>query len=121
MPQKLPIKVDTCDELLAFLTSELGYCGCGYYEEAIRTLRDVLQFASDRQSASALRDSERFSAVTREVESRSLVSPGLSTWFVWLLDKHDFIWHGFNADDIWTTEKGAFVLAAIKEHYEFHD
>ena len=119
MPRQPPIKIDSSDELLNFLKAEFGYCGCGYYEESIRTLRDVLQFASDRQNATG--DSERFSAITREVDAWLLSSPGLSTWFVWLLDKHDFIWHGFNASDIWIAKKGASVLEAIKIHYVFDD
>jgi hypothetical protein len=119
MPRNPPIKIESCDELLSFLKAELGYCGCGYYEESIRTLRDVLQFATDRQNAT--KDLDRFSAITREVDAWLHASPGLSTWFVWQLDKHGFIWHGFNASDIWIAKKGAAVLEPIKTHYVFRD
>ena len=117
---KPKIVIKSRDDLLAYLKTELGYCGCGYYEDAIRVLRDILQFASDRQDA-CKGDAERFSTITREVEKWTLSSPGLATWFVWLLDKHGLIWHGFNETDIWISKKGDVVLNAIKQHYEFQE
>ena len=113
-------RLQSVDDLLAFLTEEFAYCGCGYYEESIRVLRDVLQFASDRQRAME-EDSESFSTITRMVDAWSDESPGLATWFVWLLEKHDFIWHGNNVSDVWITSKGEAVLEAIKSHYRFSD
>ena len=120
MTLKPKIEIDSRDSLLAYLKTELGYCGCGYYEDAIRVLRDILQFASDRQDASR-DDAERFSLITRDIEKWTLTSPGLATWFVWLLDKHGFIWHGFNETDIWVSKKGMVLLNAIKRYYEFRD
>lgn len=110
-------ELNDVDSLLAFLQAELGYCGCGYYEESLRTLRDVLQLASDRQNA--MDNIETFSALTREVDAWRLTAPGLSTWFIWWLDRQDFIWHGYNPSDIWITQKGQAVLDAIKAHYNF--
>ena|SRR6185369_5852374 len=117
MTQESQTKISNVDQLLAVLTEDLGYCGCGYYQESIKTLRDVLQFAYDRQAA--VKDSEKFSSVTREVDKWRLTSPGLTTWFVWLLDKHGYISHNFNPSDIWITDKGTAILGAIKNYYSF--
>ena len=119
MTRNLPAQTNSSDELLNYLRNDFGYCGCGYYEESIRTLRNVLQFAADRQASTE--DSERFSAITRSVQQWVLSSPGLATWFVWLLDKHGCIWHGFNETDIWITKKGTAVLNAIVTHYLFRE
>ncbi len=109
--------INNAEELLAYLREDLGYCGCGYYEEAIRVLRDVLQLAADRQANTG--DEERFAELTQSVHQLVVASPGLGTWYVWLLDKHGYIWHGFNESDIWITKKGKIVLQAIVTHYRF--
>ena len=103
------------DELIQFLRDEFAYCGCGYYEEAIFRLRDVLQFARERTEA--VHDKDRFAEVQKRFEDWFLQSPGLATWFIWLLDERNFVMHGFRASDCWTTAKGEAVLDAIDTFY----
>ena len=108
------------DYLLQFLREEFAYCGCGYYEEALRDLRDLLDFARRRQEALS-DDLNVFHTVTNELNDWLLLAPGLSTWFVWLLDERKFIWHGIRTSDCYLSEKGRVVLDAINKFYEFDD
>jgi hypothetical protein len=73
-------KIESEEELLQFLRAEFAYCGCGYYQEAIRDLRDLLELARRRQDALG-GESDRFHAVTNELNDWLLRAPGLSTWF----------------------------------------
>ena len=114
---KLP-QIGDEEELLEFLRAEFAYCGCGYYEEAIRDLRDLLEFAQRRQNALG-GESDVFHAVTCELDEWLLRAPGLSTWIVWLLDERDFIWHGKRTSDCYISDKGRVVLDAINKYYEF--
>lgn len=111
-------KIESKEELLEFLRVEFAYCGCGYYEEAIRDLRDLLEFARRRQDALS-GDAENFYAITRELNDWLLRAPGLSTWFVWLLDERDFIWHGKRTSDCYISDKGQITLDAIGKYYQF--
>lgn len=112
-------KINSETELLEFLTAEFAFCGCGYYEEAIRDLRDLLEFARRRQDS--LDDADRFHSVTKELDEWLLRAPGLSTWIVWLLDDRDFIWHGKRTSDCYISDKGRLVLDSIDLYYSFDE
>ncbi len=113
-------QIQSEEELLRFLHEELAYCGCGYYEEAMRDLRDLLEFAQQRQNA-LHGDTETFFAITNQLDEWLLRSPGLSSWIVWLLDERGFIWHGKRTSDCYISDKGRLTLDAINRFYTFDD
>lgn len=42
--------------------------------------------------------------------------PGMATWFLHFLEKHDLVRHSFNALDAWPTERGRSLLAGLERH-----
>ena len=114
-------QINNQKELLDYLGKEFAYCGCGYFEDALLDLRTLLDFARRRQQAIDDKETEQFHAVTRELNEWLLLAPGLSTWFVWLLDDRDFIWHGKRTSDCYISKKGQLVLDAINAHYVFDE
>jgi len=105
------------EELCRVLKRDLGFCGCGESRAVLLLLRDVLRFAKVRY-ASAWDDG------TRELETRAIfdrlgyeATPGVATWFLYLLDFHEVIWHGFVIGDFGIMSKGEWLLDALERFY----
>jgi hypothetical protein len=112
LPGELPA-IRSYEQLLEILKEELGYCTCAP-DNALPLLREFLQAVQDRTEA--VNDSEAGSRALRAVEAcLSLnTAPGLASWFVYGLEQQDLIWHGFRLTDVWITDKGRWLLEAIK-------
>ncbi len=104
-------------ELKKWLEQDLGYCGCSAYEDAVELLRDVLRIVRDRTDSTS--DAEAFRRASEALEARLRFDdvPGLATWFLYSLDLHRLVWHGFRATDCWLTDKGRSLLAALEQHW----
>ncbi|HKU95510.1 MAG TPA: hypothetical protein VJR58_09550 [Vineibacter sp.] len=111
-PQKLPAIADHA-HLLDVLKQELGYCTCAS-DDALQVLHDVLQAALDRTQSGD--DSEAFARASRALEASLPLdaAPGFASWFVYGLQQRDLVWHGFRLTDVWITDKGRWLLHAIK-------
>ena len=110
--------ISNYDDLIATLKKELGYCGCGYYEEAILLLYDTLRLARIRTDT-INSDNECYLDATDELLERIPLNKmyGLATWFLYLLNDRDLITHGFEISDIMITQKGRWLLDAIERYY----
>ncbi len=112
LPGELPT-IQSYEQLIEILKEELGYCTCASHD-ALLVLRNFLQGAQDRTEA--VNDSEAFSRASRALEGCLPLDtvPGLASWFVYGLEQRDLIWHGFRLTDAWITDKGRWLLEAIK-------
>ena len=112
--------INSYDDLKTFLKQDIGFCGCAYPTDALATLRDVLQLASDFQDGCRAEESSRLERCT--VAYRALQvrldferMPGLATWFLYMLDQKGLIYHSGNVTECAITPKGSYVLSAIKQ------
>jgi hypothetical protein len=112
LPGELPA-IHSYKQLVKILKDELGYCTCAS-DDTLSVLRDFLQAAQDRTEA--VNDSEEFRRASRTLETRLPldIAPGFASWFVYGLEQRDFIWHGFRLTDAWITDKGRWLLEAVK-------
>jgi hypothetical protein len=106
-------KVSSHKQLINILRDELGYCECAS-QHTLLVLRDFLQAAQDRSDA--VNDREAFSQASRALEACLPLeaASGLVNWFVYGLEQRGLIWHGFRLTDAWITDKGRWLLEAIK-------
>jgi hypothetical protein len=83
--------------------------------DAIPLLRDVLKYAHAR-SESVSSDIDLFKDVSHSLDDRLQLrsAPGLASWFVYSLDRAGMIYHNYNISDIWITEKGRALFAALE-------
>jgi hypothetical protein len=109
----LPARAD----LVRVLREELGYCGCAAYAEAVELLRDVLRCARDWEDA--LPDGAACRRATDALLARLDFDrvPGLATWFLYVLDQRDLIWHGPRVTVCGITRKGRWLLEALERLY----
>jgi hypothetical protein len=112
LPSELPA-ILSYRQLVKVLKEELGYCACAS-DDDLSVLQDRLQMAQDRTEA--VNDSEAFSRASRAVEAYLPLdtTPGFASWFVYGLEQRNLIWHGFRLTDVWITDKGRWLLEAIK-------
>lgn len=112
LPRKLRA-IEDYEQLLEVLKQELGYCTCAP-DDALQVLHDVLQAAQDRTQS--VNDREAFARASRalEVSLPLEAAPGFASWFVYSLHQRDLVWHGFRLTDLWITDKGRWLLQAIK-------
>jgi hypothetical protein len=112
LPGELPV-IRNYEQLVEILKEELGYCTCAC-DDALRVLRQFLQAAQDRTEAN--KDSAAFDHTSRHLEACLPLgtAPGFANWFVYGLEQRGLIWHGFRLTDAWITDKGRWLLDAIK-------
>jgi hypothetical protein len=112
LPGELPA-ILSYKHLVKILKEELGYCTCGS-EDDLPVLQNILQAAQDRTEA--VNDSEAFSRASRALEAHLPLdtAPGFASWFVYGLEQRNLIWHGFRLTDVWITDKGRWLLEALK-------
>ena len=112
LPQKRRAIADH-EQLMDALKQELGYCTCAS-DDALQVLHDVLQAALDRTQS--VDDPEAFARASRALEASLPLdaAPGVASWFVYGLQQRDLVWHGFRLTDVWITDKGRWLLQAIK-------
>ena len=107
-------------ELIHYLRSELGYCGCAHYEAALHLLRETLLVADRVLDAMIARDQTAFDRESARYQDLLGfgVNPGLATWFLYFLDHHNLIEHAGNVMRSWLTPKGSRLLERMREYFE---
>ena len=113
--------------MIRFIERDLGFCGCAAAEEALEVLVVTLRFAKqygdsfDNDDSQEKKDQwykqwyQDFMQTLRFNEN-----PGVTTWFLYMLEHHGLIQHGFNVTVCTTTPKGEQLRAAL-EHFGWED
>ena len=106
-------------DLFRYLEDELGYCGCAGGNAALNDLELTLIFAKMHQEM-MLDNNEKYDFQCRQQLRDNFEhqigfnkSPGTVTWFLYMLEHHDLISHGFNILECTITEKGEALLNEI--------
>jgi hypothetical protein len=117
-PYELPT-VRSYEELEQVMREDLGFCGCADAADAIEVLRDVLRAARDWKAAIADDTNERRSLANQTMLHRLNYeqTPGLATWFLYLLDHRNLIGHAGRITTCWIEDKGQQLLDATEQWY----
>jgi hypothetical protein len=108
----LPV-IATAAALRQVLNAELGYCTCAC-ADAVPFLRDVLLLVKARSEATT--DWETFVRASHALDIRLQLDTAsvLANWFVYMLDRANFVHHNYNVSDLWITDKGRALLDALE-------
>lgn len=113
MPETPFPEVTDYESFVRVLNRELGHCTCGS-DGTIPLLVRFLRLVNDRTDS--LSDPDRYKeadkALTDFIESTG--SPSLMCWFIYFLEKLDFVTHGFNIFDVTILEKGRNLVSAFE-------
>jgi hypothetical protein len=107
-------------DLVAYLRTELGYCGCAHFGAALHLLRETLAVADRALEAIKARDQQASDRATAQYQDLLGIpdNPGLATWFLYFLDHRDLIEHGGNVMRSWISSKGGRLLEAMRKYSE---
>jgi len=111
-PPVIP-EISDREQLISVLAAELGYCRRASGAATV-ALSDLLQAARDRSDTTG--DGVEFGRASRKLEALLATGAGWAEWFVYEFEHRGFVWHGFRQTDLWITDKGRILLAAIELH-----
>jgi hypothetical protein len=90
---------------MAFLTTEIGICGCSEYPETIAALKKLLEWF-DKPAMERVRYDEIF----------GIKDAGLYYLLAGLFDNADLIEHGVSVRTSWLTPKGKAILLGLRQN-----
>ena len=110
--------IETRDQLLKVLGTELGYCDCAS-ADALELLVRFLRVVQRRSDSSG--DPVEFASASRELEACLPLKalPAFADWFVYGLEQRDLVSHSFRVTDVWITNKGRWLLEALERFGPF--
>lgn len=120
------------EEIHEWVFGELGFCGCGDPESALKLLQSVLAIIRKRsdeneieedQASSQARWSRNSDALRELIGMKDDVLLGATNYrqamawtYLYFLDSKGLLEHGGNCSGSWLTEKGQQVLDALNRY-----